>query len=178
MADALPPPHSAVAVNYNTFIALLRERRLQLALPFNDLNDLAKLPGGYANKILLGTHRKGVYSAIGPESMEKLLAALDCGIQLVQRPPCKSSDGDGSEDCPQLSPTLKLLRERGRKGGRLRYDSMNSQERGKFHRAGQAASAAVRRASSAARKKQLARDAKKAPPSTRRTPCAQDGARG
>ena len=98
------------ARDYDGFIALLNDRRKRLGLPFTALNDLSGLPGGYANKILLGTHRKGDYSAIGPDSMAKLLKALGIEIQIVPAPPGTDVSGD------KIGSYAQVLSARGKRG--------------------------------------------------------------
>jgi len=98
------------ARDYDGFIALLNDRRRKLGLPMTAVNDLAGLPGGYANKILLGTHRKGRCSAIGPESMAKLLKALGIEIQIVPAPPGIDVSGGG------IRSYTHLLSARGKRG--------------------------------------------------------------
>ena len=124
------------ACDYDGFIALLRDRKNKLGLAFTELNDLAGLPGGYANKILLGSHRKGPYSAIGPESLAKLLRALGIEIQIV--PAVAGSSANASY--PQA-----LLRERARLGGLARYSKMTPRQVREFARKGGLASAAKRK---------------------------------
>jgi len=98
------------ARDYDGFIALLNDRRKKLGLPMTAINDLAGLPGGYANKILLGTHRKGDYSAIGPYSMAKLLKALGIEIQIVPAPPGIDVSGD------KIGSYAQVLSARGKRG--------------------------------------------------------------
>jgi len=131
-----PNEGSVTACDYDGFIALLNNRRMELSLPMTAVNDLAGLPGGYANKILLGTHRKGPYNAIGPGTLDKLLAAFGVGIQIV--PAVAGSSANASY--PQA-----FLRERARRGGLARYSKMTPRQVREFARKGGLASAAKRR---------------------------------
>jgi len=105
-----PNEGSVTARDYDGFIALLKNRKNELNLSFIELNHLARLPSGYANKILLGTHRKGACNAIGPGALDKLLKALGIEIQIVPAPPGIYVSGG------EIGSYTHLLSARGKRG--------------------------------------------------------------
>jgi hypothetical protein len=144
---------SSLARNYDGFREMLNDRRIQLRLSMLELDHLAHLPSGYSSKILSGTRKKGTFSAIGRDTMGKLLSALSIGIRLE---PVSDGSGFSRGEKPDL-PHLRLWRQRSRKAGLKAYGQMNSIERGKFARAGGIASGIARRRASAQKKKRAAR---------------------
>ena len=125
---AAPNEGTVTASDYDGFIALLNDRRKKLGLPMTAINDLAGLPGGYANKILLGTHRKGPYNAIGPGTLDKLLAAFGVGIQIVLAP--LSIDGSGGK----IGSYTQVLSARGRRGAAERMRKTTPTQRREWAR--------------------------------------------
>jgi len=135
----VPNEGRITARDYESFRALLNGRRQELHLTMLELDEIARLPSGYASKLLSEPRRKRNYHhTIGGQSMDKLLSALGVEIALV---PARAGSSE-IQSYPQL------LRERRRKGGLARFAKLTKKQRAEFSRKGGIASAAKRRGDS------------------------------
>jgi len=100
-------------------------RKNDLRLTTLELDDLAGLQSGYSSKLLCGMKRPG------DMSLPALLGALGCELALVRS---RASEREQSHvvQGKALDKAKKVLRERGRNGGKKRDRKMTQDERRKL----------------------------------------------
>ena len=156
---------SLVAVDYESFRAMLNNRRRALKLSFTELDALTGLQSGYTAKLIAEPRvARNYQKCIGPKSMGKLLTAL--GAQLRIEPVEESQTC--SIDSGNFHTYTQVLRERSRRGGLACFARMTDEQKFSFQRAGGLASAAKRRAAKAKKRVTDSPRAALAGPRTRR----------
>ncbi|QEL21725.1 hypothetical protein FQV39_03385 [Bosea sp. F3-2] len=140
----------AAADHYEQLVRAMRDRRMQLGLSQTDVDQLAGLPGGYLAKceaMLTNPNAKNA-RGMGRDSLPKIMGALGLRLAVIaesefQAQKIKSQglrvklSGENAEITQRL-PTNRILAERGRLGGKKRWEMMTPEQREAFLASGAA----------------------------------------
>lgn len=146
----------AAGIEFDELISAMRARRMQLGLSQTDVDHLAGVPGGYFAKCeaMLTNPNARNARGIGRESLPKLLTALGLRFAVIAEADYQAEkfkgqglkaklSGENAEIIQRLPPN-RILSERGRMGGKKRWEMMTPEQRQAFLDAGAAARRAKR----------------------------------
>ena len=108
--------------------AALNRIRIRKGMTLMELNDMAELQGGYANKIFAGM------KSLGPLTLPPILRALGCELKVILAPSKNNGSGRATESCEVVH--MKERKRIATAGGHARAIRLSPERRREIARLG------------------------------------------